>query len=123
MSVLIKLVREGLGRVILCIDWVTRPSPVKRTPDQQAVAEAEAKNLSLYQHYLCPFCIKTRRAIHQLNIPVETKELKKHQMYRDELLREGGRIKVPCLRIEQAGAVQWMYESDDIIRYLKDRFH
>jgi len=35
------------------------------------------------------------------------------------LMQGGGKTQVPCLRIEQAdGSVQWMYESDDIIRYL-----
>lgn len=35
------------------------------------------------------------------------------------LMQGGGKTQVPCLRIEQAdGSVEWMYESDDIIRYL-----
>ncbi|WP_240472671.1 glutathione S-transferase N-terminal domain-containing protein [Salinivibrio socompensis] len=29
---------------------------------------------------------------------------------------------VPCLRIDQGGEIQWMYESDDIIEYLRDNF-
>jgi glutathione S-transferase len=37
------------------------------------------------------------------------------------LLNEGGRHKVPCLRIEKADdSVQWLYESNDIIAYLKE---
>ena len=36
-----------------------------------------------------------------------------------ELVRGGGKTQVPCLRIETVdGQVEWMYESDDIIRYL-----
>ncbi len=31
-------------------------------------------------------------------------------------------MKVPCLKIEQAGEVTWMYESNDIISYLNQRF-
>lgn len=35
------------------------------------------------------------------------------------LVAGGGMTQVPCLRIENAdGNVEWMYESDDIIRYL-----
>ncbi|HAI96784.1 MAG TPA: glutaredoxin, partial [Methylococcaceae bacterium] len=34
----------------------------------------------------------------------------------------GGKLKVPCLRIEEDGKVSWMYESSDIINYLEDRF-
>lgn len=36
-----------------------------------------------------------------------------------ELVTGGGRATVPCLRIEQDdGAVEWMYESLDIIKYI-----
>lgn len=36
------------------------------------------------------------------------------------LMQGGGKTQVPCLRIEQAdGNVEWMYESNDIIEYLK----
>ena len=36
------------------------------------------------------------------------------------LMLGGGKTQVPCLRIENAdGQVEWMYESDDIIQYLK----
>lgn len=35
------------------------------------------------------------------------------------LVTGGGKTQVPCLRIVQTnGDVQWMYESNDIIRYL-----
>lgn len=40
--------------------------------------------------------------------------------FAQELVRGGGKTQVPCLRIEnETGDVQWMYESDDIIQYLK----
>ena len=36
------------------------------------------------------------------------------------LMQGGGKTQVPCLRIEQAdGSVEWMYESNDIIEYLR----
>jgi len=35
------------------------------------------------------------------------------------LMQVGGKTQVPCLAIEQAdGSIEWMYESDDSIRYL-----
>ena len=41
----------------------------------------------------------------------------------DDLETGGGKLQVPCLRIESDGArVRWMYESADIIRYLKQEF-
>ena len=38
-----------------------------------------------------------------------------------ELLQSTGRTTVPCLRIQRGEAVEWMFESMDIIRYLAGR--
>ena len=118
---LLKLLREGLGRLIAFISFLTRPKQIKRSEEEQKKVDEQARHLSLYQFYACPFCIKTRRVIYQLNLPIETRDAQKGP-YREELLREGGEIKVPCLRIEDAGEVRWMYESSDIIAYLQQRF-
>lgn len=119
---LLKLIREGLGRLIVAIDWVFSPKKVKREASAQTQAEQDAASISLYQFYACPFCIKTRRAIKRLNIPVSFRDAQKQGDYREELGAEGGRVKVPCLRIEKDGKVEWMYESKDIISYLDQRF-
>jgi glutathione S-transferase len=38
-----------------------------------------------------------------------------------ELMQGGGKTQVPCLRIKDPqGNSQWMYESDDINRYLSE---
>ncbi len=118
---IVKAVRNGLGRLIILGDFLTRPKPATRSSeDQQAVDEA-AKSLSLYQFYACPFCVKTRRAMRRLNIPVELRDAKSNP-HRETLFTEGGEIKVPCLRIDEGGDTQWMYESSDIITYLENRF-
>ena len=39
---------------------------------------------------------------------------------RQELVAGGGQQMVPCLRIERADGVQWLYESQAIILYLTD---
>jgi glutaredoxin len=119
---LLKLVREGLGRLIVAIDWVFSPKRVQRDLLAQKLADADAASISLYQFYACPFCIKTRRAIKRLNIPVSFRDAQKPGNYREELGSEGGRVKVPCLRVEENGKVEWMYESKDIISYLDQRF-
>ena len=118
---LLRIIREVLGRIIVLIDWITRPSPVKRNTEDQALAQAATKGLALYQLYACPFCVKTRRAMHRLNIDLEIRDIRKTPMYRNELLKGGGQVKVPCLRIEAYGEVRWMYESNDIIEYLDNR--
>ncbi len=119
---LVKLVREGLGRAIVLGNHLTRPAQIKRSADKQAKAAEQAEGLSLYQFYACPFCVKTRRAIHRLNVPVEYRDAQKDAQHREELQAGGGAIKVPCLRIEENGQTRWMYESSDIIAYLNKRF-
>lgn len=116
---ILKLVRNGLGLVIVFIDWVSRPKTIKRTEYEQNKAQAAVDNTALYQFFACPFCVKTRRAIHQLNVNIEARDINKQANFRAELEKEGGKVKVPCLRIEEAGQVRWMYESDQIIEYLQ----
>ena len=56
-------------------------------------------------------------------VNIETRDVKRNPIAREELLAGGGELQVPCLRIEEGdGGCRWMYESDDIIRYLEGRF-
>jgi glutaredoxin len=119
---IVKAVREGLGRVIVFVYFMTRPAKIVRTEAAQKLADKEAESLALYQFYACPFCIRTRRAIHRLNIRIEFRDVQNNHKFRQELLSEGGAIKVPCLRIEEKGQIKWMYESADIIAYLNSSF-
>lgn len=121
MKLLLKAFREGLGRIIVFVDWVFSPKRLKRTQEAQADVDKQAESLKLYQFYACPFCIKTRRAIKRLNLPIETRNAQAGQ-FRAELLAGGGEIKVPCLRIKEGDEIIWMYESSDIIAYLDKRF-
>ena len=58
-----------------------------------------------------------------LSLPIETRDAQNDNAYRQELAQEGGRVKVPCLKITQDdGSVEWMYESSDINAYLTRRF-
>jgi glutaredoxin len=117
----LKILREGLGRIIIFINFITLPKPMKRNLEQLEQVALACQSLSLYQLYACPFCVKTRRAIHRLNVPITLRDVKL-EPYRSELEREGGQIKSPCLRIETEEGVQWMYESNEIIKYLERRF-
>jgi glutaredoxin len=119
---LLKAFREGLGRLFIGISNLSLPQQIIRSEDAQQAADAEARKMSLYQFYACPFCLKVRRAIHRLNVPIETRDAQNDETYRQELLAEGGEIKVPCLRIEEEDGVKWLYESDDIIAFLDRKF-
>lgn len=117
----LKLLREGLGRLIVLGDYVTRPAPIERSSDAQAAVDSATESLSLYQFYACPFCVKVRREVARLGLNIDLRDAQSGPC-REELMREGGKVAVPCLRIEEDDKVQWMYESSDIITYLQGRF-
>lgn len=119
---IVKVVREGLGRFIVLVNYLTRPTKIERPVRVQQEIDASAKALSLYQFYACPFCVKTRRTIHRLNVPISFVDAQGNQQNREDLLTGGGAIKVPCLRIDENNKTTWMYESNNIISYLNDRF-
>ena len=118
---LVKAIRNLLGYTIATMDLMTRFGRINRSKENQAAADESTSNMALYQFYACPFCIKTRRAIYKLNLNIETREAG-HGAYREELQAQGGKVQVPCLRIEENGEVTWMYESNAIIQYLQQRF-
>ena len=119
---LLKALRIGLGQLVVFADWISRPRKLKRSPEAQAEVERATANLALYQFHACPFCVKTRRTLHRLNVSVALKDAKNNEQDRQTLLTQGGKIKVPCLRIEENGQTTWMYESKVIIDYLDKRF-
>ena len=122
MRFFLRLLREGSGRILILIDWLFKPSVVTRSDEEQVKVDLETKTLKLYQFYACPFCVKTRRAIKRLNLKVETRNAQAPGEFRKELELSGGKIKVPCLKVEVAGEASWIYESNDIIKYLDERF-
>lgn len=120
-NALISGLRNSLGAIIVGIDRLTRPKQLERSPEQQAEVEKQLASMSIYQFRACPFCVKTRRAMHKLNLPVEYRNAKQSP-WREELKEGGGKIQVPCLRIEENGESTWMYESSDIISHMKSLF-
>lgn len=121
LHMLLRILRTSLGYIVLFFDWAARGKGVVRSAEQQEKIQAALSGLSLYQHKVCPFCIKTRRALHDLNAKVELRDIRKNIAYRQQLEAGGGRVKVPCLRIDNGGDVRWMYESGEIIDYLSQR--
>ena len=117
---IMQLIRWPLGRLILLADALTAPQPPPRAADVQARIDRAAGGLALYQFRACPFCVKTRRALRRLGLDIELRDAKRDARWRDELLTDGGRLQVPCLRVPLPdGGVRWLYESDDIIAYLQ----
>ncbi len=97
------------------------PWKIKRSEKDQLRINTQAQNLSLYQFNACPFCVKVRRSFHKLNIPITLRDAKVSDIG-NELETNGGKRKVPCLRIVENEETKWMYESNDIIDYLEKSF-
>ena len=117
------VIRFILGKLILLLNWVFTPRGIKREPELQARIDQQTASLKLYQYAACPFCVKVRRAMKRQSLSIETRDVKRSDTARKELLAGGGDLKVPCLRIEDGqGDVAWMYESKAIIGYLEGRF-
>ena len=115
-----KFVRWFLGRLILTIDFLTRPKPIVREKREQETIDALTANLSIYQFGACPFCVKVRSQLRKHSLNIELRDAKNSAAYKEELTKEGGKYKVPCLRIENdTGDIKWLYESNNIISYLK----
>ena len=118
-----KLVRWILGRIILVLDLLTSPKPIVRDAAAQKAIDETTASMSLYQFKTCPFCVKVRRELNRHALNIETRDAKDNAEVKAELVREGGRHKVPCLRTESTdGSVTWLYESNDIIAHLKHQF-
>ena len=77
----------------------------------------------LFQYDACPFCYRVRRFLKQAGIDIPLRDTLHDPRAYAELLAGGGSGTVPCLRIEGADAsVRWLYESADIIEYLRHQF-
>ena len=109
---LLKAVRNGLGQAIILADFVSRPRKLQRSAEAQAEVERALRNLSLYQFRACPFCVKTRRAMHRLNLPMQLKDAMNDPQARQALLEGGGKVNVPAHRGKRPGALDVRIQRD-----------
>ena len=120
---MMKLIRFVLGKIILLWDATFVPKGLVRTPSAQKLIETETMDWQLYQLESCPFCVKVRRELKRLSVPIQTREIKTDQKAHAELMAGGKQDQVPCLMIPgQGGQALWLYESSDIISFLQKRF-
>jgi glutaredoxin len=118
-----KTLRVILGPFMLLGEFVTRPKAMVRPAASQAEVERQCSSIVLYQYKTCPFCIKVRQEMRRLALNVQQLDAQQPGANRDDLVRGGGKAKVPCLKItDPAGKTQWLYESREIIKYLRSRF-
>lgn len=72
--------------------------------------------LELFKMSTCPFCRKVFRAIDEMGrTDIEMHDIIENPEDKERLIREGGKMQVPCLFIDGKP----LYESDDIIAWLR----
>lgn len=118
-----KTLRIVIGPFMLLGEFVARPKGVQRPAANQAEVDQQCAGITLYQYKTCPFCIKVRQEMRRLALNVRQLDAQQPGANREDLVRGGGQAKVPCLKItDQSGKTQWLYESAEIINYLRSRF-
>jgi len=119
-----RTIRFILGPLLLLWELIFTPKGVARSPEAQQSIDEKTKYLTLYQYPACPFCIKVRRQIKRLSLNIELRDAKNNEEFRLELLSQGGKSQVPCLRIanSQNDQLEWLYESDIINSYLEKNY-
>jgi hypothetical protein len=75
---------------------------------------------TLYHFYLSPYSRNARYAVYDLGLDVPFKDILNDEAAYRDLIQNGGKDQSPCLRVEENGKVRWMYESQDIIKYLRN---
>lgn len=123
MKYIFRLLRWPLGQLVIFFDWITRPELPVISPEKRAELDAMTSTMKLYQFNQCPFCVKTRRNIRRLGLNIETRDARNDPQWNSELINQGGIYQVPCLRVvKEDGSIDWIYESDNIIEFLDQRF-
>ena len=122
-KIFFKTLRFIIEPFILLWDKLTTPKGIVRSAEEQAELDQKTSKLFLYQFNSCPFCIKVRRQIKRQSLNIPFLDAQHDDSHREDLLKGGGEVKVPCLKIvDDSGDVTWMYESNDIIRFLEKNY-
>lgn len=118
-----RTLRAILGPILLLKERMSAPEGLARSQEAQQEVDRQCRDLALYQFQTCPFCIKVRQEMRRLSLNIELRDTQHDETHREALLQGGGKPMVPCLRIlDDAGNSRWMYESGDIVAYLRERF-
>lgn len=116
---LINIARKAIGSIILLADRITSPSSLDRSLEEQIKIDEITKNLNLYEMQACPYCVKVRREIKRLSLNIKRMNVKENPDNKEKLIADGGKFQVPCLNIQDSNNETWLYESEDIINYLR----
>jgi glutaredoxin len=76
-------------------------------------------SIALYHMPTCPYCVRVFDWLKKHKRTIELRDVDAREAHARELVDQGGKDQVPCLRIEEGGKVRWLYESLDIIAWLQ----
>ena len=81
-------------------------------------------HITLYHRPSCGYCRRVYRALEELDLSIKDINISSDYNARVELYKNGGKSQVPAIRIELGdGKTDWIYESLDIIDYLRAQLH
>ncbi|TDX59291.1 glutathione S-transferase family protein [Orenia marismortui] len=75
--------------------------------------------IKLYQFQTCPFCIKVRNKLDEMELDYETIEVPKDKAKRTKIKELSGQIKVPVIEDSDGTVVN---DSRKIIEYLEEKY-
>lgn len=76
--------------------------------------------LNLYVKTGCPYCMRVLDANETIKAPLVLRNISEDAALRAELVEKGGKSQAPYLEDTDRGVA--MYESNDIIEYLKENY-
>lgn len=76
------------------------------------------KDYKLYVGTVCRFCKKVEDFMAENNIEIPTVNIQEDRQAMLDLVENGGKRQVPCLYHDG----KYLYESNDIIEYLKENY-
>ena len=74
------------------------------------------KDYKLFVGTVCPYCKKVENFMKEENIELEIVDINENRDAMLELIDKGGKRQVPCLYHDGV----YLYESEDIIKFLKE---
>ncbi|KXJ62299.1 glutaredoxin [Alteromonas sp. KUL42] len=86
---------------------------------QRNVISEGYEGLSLYYRGSCPFCRYVSAYLKSKSIVIDSKNITDDKSAFNELVNQGGKRQVPCLRITDGSKTRWLYESTDIITFFE----
>lgn len=76
--------------------------------------------LTLYYKPSCPFCQRVLQMAENLKVELDLKDVSEDETAREELIEKGGKQQVPFLVDTEKDTS--MYETSDIIEYIRDNY-